>query len=475
MESDGRFVYRICAIIVPFTFEVADYESKWASGQIHEEFPQIEGPLSYFINTWIPYFSKSLRANFSLEVEKEVGTKKKDGTLTGCYRSIRDNKSDISIVPIDYPTIDYDKVDPFQILMESPLKILSAYHSEPKPDVSFNDFILTSIKSFDRHTWFAVLSMVLAFAGLWIVTRTLFPGNENVSMRKAIFEFLWDTLLLFISQESKDFYNFMDRLLSILMTISFFLLTNIYFGLMSTDLVSVTKPSVINSYQDIMNRPNTTPVFIAQTSDNQEFEDAYFDDDGSIQAKFWAKYKDKVLIAHPHADPEKMNFMIQEAVDLKRVLIMTGLATDGMQRTMCKFKIGYRLFPNVYTWVSRDSDARMRKKGLIMRNGMKQTPELKTLRRKIRRSFETGIIHGTLSLANSNGLESIGELASPSAPHSQVQKCLSNQVVYADASVDTVVLKNFQVLLDLSIVMILASIVILLIELYCHRNHQVDN
>ena len=474
MESDGRFVYRICAIIVPLTFEVADYESKWATGQIHEEFPRIKGPFSHFFNSWTPYFSKSLRANFSLEIDQEAGTKKKDGTLTGCYRKIQDNQSDISIIPTDYPTIDYNRVDPYQILMESSLKILSAYHSEPKPDVFFNDFILTSIKSFDGHTWFAVLSMVLAFAGLWITKRALFPDKEDVSLRRTIFETLWDTLLLFISQESTDYYKFVDRFLSILMTLAFFLLTNIYFGLMSTDLVSVTKPSVINSYQDIMNRPNTTPVFIAQSASNQVFEDAYEDDDGSIQAKFWTKYKDKVLIADPYADLEKMNQIIQEAVDLKRVLIMTGLATDGMQRTMCKFKLGYQLFPNVYTWVSKDPDARMQQKGLIMRNGMKQTPQLKALRRKIRRIFETGIIHGTISLANSNGLEFVGELASPSVPYSQVEKCLSKQVVYADAFVDTVLLKNFQVLFKLSVVMVLASIVILLIELYCHRNHQVD-
>ena len=50
---------------------------------------------------------------------------------------------------------------------------------------------------------------------------------------------------------------------------------------MSTDLVSVTKPTVINSYQDIMNRPNMTLLFGAIMTDTQEFEDAYEDDDDS--------------------------------------------------------------------------------------------------------------------------------------------------------------------------------------------------
>ena len=471
MELDGYSVYRICAVTMPFLFEVADYESKWASGKIHDEFPRLEGPFSFITDSILTDISKNFKGNFSLNLEKEAGSKKKDGTLIGCYRSIRDNESDISIVPVDYPTIDYDKVDPYQILMESPLKIMSGYRSETKAKVSFNDFILTSIQSFDRQTWFAVLAMVLAFAGLWMTKRALFPNNEDVSMRRTIFETLWDTFLLFISQQSTVYSRFVDRFLSILMTLSFFFLTKVYFGLMSTDLVSVTKPSVINSYQDIMNRPNVTPVFLAVLSDVQEFENAYEDDDGSIQAKFWAKYKDTAEMAHPYGDPTKMAEMMQKAVDLKRVLIINGLAMEATRRTMCKFKVGYRVFPSVYSWVARDPDARMRKKGLIMRNGMKQTPQVKTLRRKVRRAFETGIIHGALSTISMDGVQSVGQFASPSAPYSQVEKCLSDQVVYAHASVDTVVPKNFRHLLTLSVLMLSVSIKVLLIELFRHRNH----
>ena len=86
----------------------------------------------------------------------------------------------------------------------------------------------------------------------------------------------------------------------------FSLLTNIYFGLMSTDLVTVAKPTVIDSYQDLMNRPNTTPTFAAIMPDNQEFEDAYEDNKDSIQAKFWTKYKGNVVMAHPASDPTKI-------------------------------------------------------------------------------------------------------------------------------------------------------------------------
>ena len=67
---------------------------------------------------------------------------------------------------------------------------------------------------------------------------------------------------------------------------------------MSTDFVSVTKPSVINSHQDINNRPNITPAFVEMMHDHQEFEDAYEDNDKSIQAMFWVKYKDSAELLY---------------------------------------------------------------------------------------------------------------------------------------------------------------------------------
>ena len=470
MESYEHPVYRLCLVTFPGLLEIVDYESKWAKGQIHNEFPKTKGSWSYIIQTTMLELLKSFTGNISLNVENQFGTRKKDGTLTGCYRSVRDNQSDFSLIVQDFPTIDYEKVDPYQVLAEYSLKIMSGYYSETDPDVSFNDFILTSIQSFDNQTWFAVLVVVSAFFGLWMTKRALFPDNNHVSLRRRIAEALWDTLLLFISQESTDYDKFLDRLLSILMTVSFFFLTTVYFGFMSTDLVTVTKPTVINSYQDIMNRPNITPVFVAVTSDHQEFEDAYEDDDDSIQAKFWAKYRDKVEMADPNSNLAEMITTMEQALEFKKVLILNGIATDGARRVICRLKTGYQIHENVYTWISRDPNARMHKKGWIIRNGMKQTRFLKSIRRKMRTLFETGIIHGLIEALTRDGLKSSDQFTFPEGPHSQVEKCLSDKIVYADASVDTVVMQNFDLLFVVSVVMVPASIIALLVEFFYKRN-----
>ena len=473
MDSDEHLVYRFCTVTVPAVLEIADYESAWAGGQVRDEFPKIKGSWSYLSDTTLSGLLKSFTANVSLVVKNELGMKKQDGTLTGCYRSIRDNESDISLVLTDFPTIDYEKVDPYQIVTEYSLKIMSGYYSKTEADVSFNDFILTSIKSFDSQTWFAVMAMVSAFFGLWMTKRALFPDKNHVLLRRRIAEALWDTLLLFISQESTDYDKLLDRILSIVMTLSFFFLTTIYFGLMSTDLVTVAKPAVIYSYQDIMNRSNIIPIFATVLSDTQEFEDAYADQGDSIQAKFWAKYKDKVEMIDQNGDLGKLIDMMKGGADLNRVVIMNGLFIDGFRRATCRLKIGMQVHENVYTWIAKDVRARMHKNTFIMRNGMKQTPQLVALRRNIRIGFETGLSCGFMYALFRDGQLSTDYISLPSAPHSQVERCISDQIVYADASVDTIVLQNFQFLCALSVLMLLASIIVLLIELYCHRNVQV--
>ena len=43
MESDENSVYRLCQVIAPPLFEIVDYESVWAGGQIHDKFPKTKG------------------------------------------------------------------------------------------------------------------------------------------------------------------------------------------------------------------------------------------------------------------------------------------------------------------------------------------------------------------------------------------------------------------------------------------------
>ena len=93
---------------------------------------------------------------------------------------------------------------------------------------------------------------------------------------------------------------------------------------------------------------------------------------------------------------------------------------------------------------------------------MKQTRHLKAFRRKVKSVFETGISNALRDTGINNGLKSSNQISFPSGPHSQIERCLSDEIIYAHPSVDTVVLQNFQFLFALLVVMLPASIIILL-------------
>ena len=74
------------------------------------------------------------------------------------------------------------------------------------------------------------------------------------------------------------------KLISIVMTVGFFVIILFYFNCMSTNLVVVTKPRVVNNYRDIMSRKNLDLgrlVFFVITYDIKQFKN------GSMQHDFW--------------------------------------------------------------------------------------------------------------------------------------------------------------------------------------------
>ena len=473
MASDEGAFYRICATAGPGVYEIVDYDTQWAGGKFHDEYPKhTSGAFAYLLETILAKPFKSLKTNISITIEDESGYKKKDGTATGCYKSIRDNKTDISMILVDFPTDDFDEIEPYQVFKEDVLQIFSGYRSETNSTGTFNDFILNSIKSFDDQTWFTVFVLITCFFGLLILRRSLFPETDkeaHASVRRTIAQCVWETFLHFISHESTDYDKFADRCLSIFMTMSFFFLANIYFGLMSTDLVSVSKPSVISSFQDIMNKPNVTPVFLAVLSDQKEFEEA--DDKDSIQFKFWEKYKKKVEMVEAKVDPTQFANIMKEAAQLNRVLIMNAMFIEGVRRMACRLKVGFEQHEDIYTWIAQDPNAKRHQRGLIMRKGLKETRQIKTFRKKVRHSFETDII---LTYFRKVVRQGLNLEVIPEEPYSKIQKCLSDELVISDASVDTVVLQNLHILFTVTAVMITLAVITLLLEIYCKRNVHVN-
>ena len=120
--------YRICLSVQPTFLEVEE-TAKWADGQVYQEYPKVAGMTKLLAKGLFTSFLGRDAPNVSLVLEHLTGEERTDGTPSGCYGSIYRNESDISIMHVEYPILDYDKVNPFQVIYEGPLSLISTYRS----------------------------------------------------------------------------------------------------------------------------------------------------------------------------------------------------------------------------------------------------------------------------------------------------------------------------------------------------------
>ena len=96
-----------------------------------------------------------------------------------------------------------------------------------------------------------------------------------------------------MSKVSKITFSF----LSICVSIFFFLLIRCFmFNMISTDLLIITQPKVIRSYEDILNRENTSAIFLGGMSEEDFFKDAK---DGTAEHAIWQRRKILESISPP--------------------------------------------------------------------------------------------------------------------------------------------------------------------------------
>ena len=445
--------YRLCLSVQPGLIELKDLQ-KWDDGQVHAELPKFTGAgesMAYLVTSTIAYASP----NISLVFEDMTGSYGKDGLPTGCYGSIHRNESDFSIMPAEYPVLDYEKVVPIQIVYEGPLTIMSIYKVEESFSIIYADLLRSSLKSFDSSIWFVILVTFIVFAGLLVLRRRLKRVRDTTGYSATL-----ETFSHMIGQDITDFNDRSGKLISILMTVGFFFILAFYLSMMSTDLVVVTKPSVIKNYRDIMNRENMTVVFSALTSDINEFKYA---DKGSIQEEFWNHIKNNHIMAK--IELNILSGIAGLAFKGKVILIVNSLYSNTCAKKACMMKVimqkNIPFLSKRYAWISSDPEGKQHTTGMIRRQGIEK-PFLKKGTRRARAIFEGGISCKETS-ASIEKID-VGPMMEGTASVAEIEKCLSKQINYNQPEVEKVVPENFRYLIWLSVVLLFVSLAVFFFE-----------
>ena len=301
---------------------------KWQNGQVHAEYPKLSGLVVPATNLFLTSLLGNPTPNMSLVFESGTGSVDQDGLPIGCYASVHKNESDIALTPVEYPIKDYNKVNPVQVIYEGPLSILSVYKVDDKEPIEYADLLVNSLKSFDMAIWSVFIFTFFVFAGL-LVPWKLLKRTKGYSCP-------FETFCHMIGQESTNFEDRSGRLISFTMTVGCFFILEFYSNLMSTDLVVVNKPHVMNNYRDIIDAEDMTVAFFALTYDAIEFEET---EKGTIQEEFWKKFKNTFVILDYGKDMDSSVTFTKKILEGKLVLLLNSLYSTPCAMMNCKVKV----------------------------------------------------------------------------------------------------------------------------------------
>ena len=435
-SSINMMAYRVCMSVMPGFFDIEDPLYEWDGGRIHPKYPKMKGVVAEYIAEPVVTALLGYPApNMSVVKESLTGSGlTQEGLPTGCYGSIQLTQSDLTFMPIEFPIHDFTKVDPVQVVFEGPLSIMSTYKVEEKESIEYADFFGSSLKSFDFNIWSVVVLTFLVFSGLLFTRKRFTAASKEVTKYSPFYE----TYSQLVRQDYNNYSDRSGRLISILMTISFFLILLYYFNLMSTDLVVVTKPSVIKNYRDIMKQKNITPAFLAAMQDQNEFVHA---EKGSVQEEFWNKYRTSHFLIDQLGDLMAIGEFIGKFPRQEAVIILNSMIKEPLLKVFCETAIATAV--RTYGWLSSDPKGKEHLMGVIMRQGLK-TDVIIRGKKRVRRLFEGRLILEGVEKSLSN--LDFGPMAQGMSTISQTMKCMSKLVNYDHPQVENVVLSNFRCL-----------------------------
>ena len=250
-------------------------------GKVTNIKPYAEGPFKFIVNEIIDYIW-SRPVNYTLTVASSLGT-------DGCQALIARNQSDVVLGLVDFPiNEEYEKVNPVITFMEEPLVIIQAYN-RTRHNEKLADIVKQSLDSFSISLWMSIVCFVLVMGIMFGIREKLLEndykmgGNEDDE--EDSYPPIFYAFVCFIQHDSMDFSDFTRRILTLVLSVaSFIIITGYFCNLMATDMVVVDKPDVMSSYDDILERPEVTVLFLKQLSDYEHFRDA---DKDSKEYKLW--------------------------------------------------------------------------------------------------------------------------------------------------------------------------------------------
>ena len=375
-----------------------------------------------------------------------MGKLDQDDMYNGCYGLLQRNVSDLILGPSPFPFHHHGLTHGI-MANEMAIQIVSTYNcsiAKSKEEVIILD-CMDSLNSFNWTLWLLILFSVFA----------LFPLLMKITSRikVSLFEKVWISATFMWKQASFTSGNFNQKLVQILLSVFIFIISSYYCNLIKTDLVSVKEPSVMKSYEDIVESLTMRPVLWSDLDDFKFFESASPE---TGAGRLWQKIHEfgRKRCMFPMSFPE-LKGLNEELLKFDRVsIVMLSMFIRSMQLWFCN----QYAEKEVCSFLAEDVENFRSTYGFMAREGIIGTETWRSFLRSNPFFRETGLLVMNLERM-ADSLVPINTL------DPKIRQCLSKSIVVHPPSYSQMSLRNVTKVLIWYGAMKVTAIIALLCEL----------
>ena len=453
-------VFRICLLRLG---KIVEFDPEPDEGRVYEGRPTFKGPVAAIAESALVMGFPTKLSNYSVRFEKNFGDfDELTGLYNGCLGSVQRNESDAIMAPVAFPTQDFEKINPVQIISQEALTIIQGY--KPTYRIGYADTLKAALPAFTPGLWMLMFLTLMTFMILFKLKVSLQNLLKKVMRRKRRAkkdDSTYEVLSLFIQQNSFDYHDRTRSYLSLLITVMSFILINNFCNLMSTEQVVVPKPIILRSYMDFLTRREMTPVFYLQMDDYKYFKS------GNSNMKFWwesmvLRVKNESKLFVDFEDFSRLIEIMIEAQKLKISLLVNNLYSEIVRRGACHAMCTLKLKDDVYAWTQIDGQLSNGFAKTIVARKVEGNAMIDQSIRRLRGSSEMGIqYHLRQQLSD---VTYFSQFLGPNTDFKRMHNCMSDVLIMEKPDLMAFSIHNLKSIFVTFFVFILISYCVLCFE-----------
>ena len=364
----------------------------------------------------------------------------------GCLGQLQKNESDVMIPFVPFPVVGsglrHSKTE-----MASNVVMVSGYNNTA---VSTGTDVMDAFKSFSCQLWsLTILTAAILTVVVFVTFRSrilcLPEAATRQTKRQRTRRCMNQALIIVTANVLKQHtsYNSRGKLLCgkiilFLYAVFCFLIILYFSSMIKTEMVVQKRPETISSYEELLAKPNTKPLWTKQLNGHWGFIKA---DKKTAEGRIWERAKRMGIKscfmetgADLHRNTRAMNR--REAVWLAPSNMVNAMMTNT-----CAFWRAFGRYMDVNVWARSDENARERL-SVVMQSAALHPDRAKMIDHIMQAEFEHHIQYASLKKLDFS--------IWPDTGSKSLRDCVAYKIIYPDYEIEAVHLEHYKRLFALS-------------------------